>query len=704
MRLYLLIFFLPNFLIPHTSLSQVCINNFSSHIYKSIGYDTFRYMVATPANETIAVGNNHAGDGFIARFSGKGNPLYSYQYIPVYNNNRIYFKDLRFTDVIQLKDGSTLVSGNILQEKYLPAYYAGKIGVLMKLDEYGNIIWSTKFESLNGAYNSGFNLSVTNIIETRDGDIVLYLAADYGKYYFSYGKIVCLNSLGVIKWSTLLATGTYDGSLVGLNAKRALLQAQDKSIIVGDVIYQANRLQTPLSISDAQLHFFSLNPVSGHFNWETNYRIPLTSPLAMTNMNEVSELDDGRFVFPTSIYVSGTAQITSAMKAVRITTDNHGHLLNTLTYQLPGSSSTILVNALPVKVPSIRAYVLKGDDQGLLVKVNASGSIVWSQGYQISNQQFQVNCSASLQNGYAMLVSSFNTRFWRLLLTDSVGQINCVNVPVPLIIDSVLLTGDQQITTDISVLDQNRFSISGFPMHITVDPSETSIECQQSINCCIEFIDSINIPDINICEGNMYQLPDGHLVKDSGTYFTRFKTTLGCDSIRFYHLHVNKNPANLSLGKDLCLDKMNSLVLRATSGYSSYKWLNNQPVQDSTFAINTPGTYWVSVSNNCGSFTDSITVYDQCDFPVYLPNAFTPNNDGINDEFRLSPGNKNTFLSLKIFNRWGQIVFQSTDQKKGWNGTWNNQPLSTGIFVYHLIMKGLDGNTVSKRGTLLLIR
>jgi gliding motility-associated-like protein len=704
MRLaFILIFLLSNLLITYRSLSQICNNNFSSHLYKSTSYDTFTHILATPANETIAVGNTISGYGFIARFSKKGNPLYSYQYIPFYNNNRVYFKNLRFTDVIQMKDHSTLVSGKILQEKYLPAYYANNIGVLMKLDDYGNIIWSRKFESLNGAFNSGFNLSISNIIETRDGDIVLYLAADYGQYYYSFGKIVCLTSLGVIKWSTLLASGAYDGSVLGLNAKRALFQAKDKSIIVGDVIYQANRLQNPSNLSDAQVHFFSLNPVTGLFNWETNYQIPLPDPLAITNMNDVSELTDGHFVFMTSLSTAGSAQVNPGVKATRITTDNLGNIYNILTYQLPGSTSTLLVSVLPVNTPDNKTYLLKGNNLGMLVKVNNSGAVVWHQGYQIPNLQFHVNCSASLQHGYAMLVSSFNSNYYRLLLTDSAGQISCANAPGELLMDSIVLNHDHHIITDVSVLDQNRFFVSDFPMNRLADPLETSIECQESSNCCTDFIDSTNIPDINICEGKTYHLPDGQNVKDSGTYFARFTTTLGCDSIRFYHLHVNKNPVNLSLGKDLCLEGMDTLELHASGGYTSYKWLNNPPVPDSSFIVNRAGTYWVSVSNSCGSFTDSVTVFSKCDFPIYLPNAFTPNKDGLNDEFKLLPGNKNNFVSLTIFNRWGQIVFQSNDRNKGWNGTFNKQPLATDIFVYFLIMKGLSGNSISKKGTVLLI-
>jgi gliding motility-associated-like protein len=66
--------------------------------------------------------------------------------------------------------------------------------------------------------------------------------------------------------------------------------------------------------------------------------------------------------------------------------------------------------------------------------------------------------------------------------------------------------------------------------------------------------------------------------------------------------------------------------------------------------------------------------------------------------------NKNLFVSLKIFNRWGQLVFHSKDANKGWDGNLNNIPQATGIFIYYVEMKGLSGNKLSQKGTLLLIR
>jgi gliding motility-associated-like protein len=87
-----------------------------------------------------------------------------------------------------------------------------------------------------------------------------------------------------------------------------------------------------------------------------------------------------------------------------------------------------------------------------------------------------------------------------------------------------------------------------------------------------------------------------------------------------------------------------------------------------------------------------------------MPNAFTPNNDGKNDRFGLPPSNNNVLINFSIYNRWGTRVFTSADRHSMWDGTIAGIPQPTGVYVYHLLMKGLSGDRFEKKGTVLLIR
>jgi len=103
-------------------------------------------------------------------------------------------------------------------------------------------------------------------------------------------------------------------------------------------------------------------------------------------------------------------------------------------------------------------------------------------------------------------------------------------------------------------------------------------------------------------------------------------------------------------------------------------------------------TLYVEDANRCfDSITKKIHVYEE--LKVFIPNAFTPNGDNINDEFKpkmleyLEEG-----YLLEIFDRWGQKVFYTNDPDKGWNGLINKKPVTTTtVFSYRLIARDFTG-------------
>lgn len=99
--------------------------------------------------------------------------------------------------------------------------------------------------------------------------------------------------------------------------------------------------------------------------------------------------------------------------------------------------------------------------------------------------------------------------------------------------------------------------------------------------------------------------------------------------------------------------------------------------------------------------------------PVYLPNAFTPNNDQVNDVFTIKHGEDCQIeeLQLRIFDRWGRIVYELTDAraKIAWDGTFRGRPLPGGVYMLDVKI-GLrnyqtkEFNTFSKKGSVVLVR
>ena len=86
-----------------------------------------------------------------------------------------------------------------------------------------------------------------------------------------------------------------------------------------------------------------------------------------------------------------------------------------------------------------------------------------------------------------------------------------------------------------------------------------------------------------------------------------------------------------------------------------------------------------------------------------IPNAFSPNNDKIND-VHFVEGKGIEEMSFKIFNRWGQLVFESTDQEIGWDGVFNGKPQEMDVFVYTISVRFVDDTFWERRGNITLLR
>jgi gliding motility-associated-like protein len=86
-----------------------------------------------------------------------------------------------------------------------------------------------------------------------------------------------------------------------------------------------------------------------------------------------------------------------------------------------------------------------------------------------------------------------------------------------------------------------------------------------------------------------------------------------------------------------------------------------------------------------------------------LPNAFSPNGDGVNDVFQVRGGPFLT-MDLKVYNGWGELIFQSTDPLFGWDGTHDGKMEVNGVYVYAVIATSTDGREHDRSGKVTLVR
>jgi len=89
---------------------------------------------------------------------------------------------------------------------------------------------------------------------------------------------------------------------------------------------------------------------------------------------------------------------------------------------------------------------------------------------------------------------------------------------------------------------------------------------------------------------------------------------------------------------------------------------------------------------------------------LLIPNAFTPNNDGQNDIFKIRNMTDERLIDFRVFNRWGTILYRSTDPNGGWDGTNKGQPQPVGVYGYVIQIGYPDGYIETYKGTVTLLK
>ena len=156
-----------------------------------------------------------------------------------------------------------------------------------------------------------------------------------------------------------------------------------------------------------------------------------------------------------------------------------------------------------------------------------------------------------------------------------------------------------------------------------------------------------------------------------------------------------------SLGRDTSLCEGMELRLDPRIGNASYLWQDGSTAP--FYIVKTPGIYKLTATNGCGSTAHQVIV-EKGVCQLLMPNAFTPNGDGVNDLFRVKyPGFIQSF-SMTIYSRWGEIIFQSNDATRGWDGTYRGVPQKAGNYIWKINLTTKQGEKMSAVGSVMLIR
>jgi gliding motility-associated-like protein len=167
--------------------------------------------------------------------------------------------------------------------------------------------------------------------------------------------------------------------------------------------------------------------------------------------------------------------------------------------------------------------------------------------------------------------------------------------------------------------------------------------------------------------------------------------------------NVTRSPQIISFGSTIQLNAEGAVYYTWTpnNGTLSNPDIHN-PIAKPTDSVTTYVVHGMTEAG-CNDST-SIKVYVDFDNTDYIPTAFTPNGDGKNDKFHPVKFKFQKLVEMRIYNRWGQILFQSSNPEDGWDGTFNGVPQDMGAYSYEIIAAHADGSQKVYKGTVTLIR
>ena len=203
-----------------------------------------------------------------------------------------------------------------------------------------------------------------------------------------------------------------------------------------------------------------------------------------------------------------------------------------------------------------------------------------------------------------------------------------------------------------------------------------------------------------------------------GDYYLTLTDNNGCSITKNFTIN-NLNyipPVSADADKYIIFMGESSNLTASAPNSSSFIWtpsnsLNNNNLQNPVASPYETTLYTVRVIDSMGcSNIDTVRIFVKeilCGEPyIFVPNAFTPNGDGINDEFMVKfPIGMLTELYFAVFNRWGEVLFETDNlYSNGWDGSYKGAKLSTDVFVYMMKARCLDGQIYEKKGNVTLLR
>ncbi|MFN3939481.1 MAG: PKD domain-containing protein, partial [Chitinophagales bacterium] len=271
-----------------------------------------------------------------------------------------------------------------------------------------------------------------------------------------------------------------------------------------------------------------------------------------------------------------------------------------------------------------------------------------------------------------------------------------------------------QVTTDkgcSASITQNVSVLTGPEAEFDFEDVCQNISAEFSNLTTIPAGASISAYNWNFGDGNTSTSENpNHLYDAAGTYTVTLIATAnnGCMDTIAYEIIIGVLPEAYA-GPDDTVTYLDYYTLQG-SGIGTFSWAPAGLMSDpfsATPEIRPPltTTYTLTVTSPDGCVeTDQVTIYVEDITVINVPNAFSPNGDGINDELLLLYHSVEELEIFAIYNRWGQEVFSTKDVTQGWDGKYKGKEQEMGSYVYIIRARNIDGTAEELQGSVMLVR
>lgn len=612
----------------------------------------------------IAAGNDGSSttDYFVIRLDGAGNVIW----------HKTYGGSLgeRVFSIIQTTDGGFILGGECLStDGDVTGSHGGGDAWIVKLDGLGNIVWKR-------AYGGSSSEEVRSIKQTPDGGYIFIGSAGStdGDLLGTAGMtgrcwIVKLDANGNIQWQKRY--GSNPGGEAGLSI-----------CLTSDGGYAA--------VAMAYYNGGDVTGVHGAGDFWV-IKMDATGALQWQKAFGGSQLD-----FPTCIIESTHGCLVilgDEFSDDGDVTGNHGGP-DYWVVKLSSTGSLLWQKAMGGFGGDFPYTICQTTDQGFAMAgytaSNNTGDVGSNPTLPVSNNYWIVKLASEIKYStinvsicasalpYTWNGQSYNAAgTYTVTLEGSNGadSIPTLNLTVNPVSTS---TTNTTICNNQLPYSWNGNDYTGAGTYSVTLVGSTGCDSTATLNLVVSPVVTSN-SNISICNNQLPYNWNGNIYPIAGTYSAILTSSAGCDSIATLSLATTMAPI-VNLGKDTTLCSGKTLSLDVTTSNANYLWQDGSI--NTVYTITREGFYWVKLNVNGCESSDTIVVdFKDCNCVAIIPNAFTPNGDGINDKWVIS-NHCGSRVIVSVYNRYGTVVYHSDNYQDDWKGKYKSEPCPDGTYYY----------------------